>query len=152
MNDIDVIVSGEKWVGYGFKSTSSTVYDLIDSAEKNLILTIFVLSSFTVFEKIKKALNRGVRIDIYIYNKLTPKEILSALNDLNYQCKYLTLYTAKDDEFIHSKIIICDKKKVYIGSANLSDSGLSTHYELGVLIEDSKIAYEVETVVEKLIS
>lgn len=152
MNDIDVIVSGEKWVGYGFKSTSSTVYDLIDSAEKNLILTIFVLSSFTVFDKIKKALNRGVRIDIYIYlNELTPKEILSALNDLDYQCKYLKLYTAKD-EFIHSKIIICDKKKVYIGSANLSVSGLSTHYELGVLIEDSKIAYKVETVVEKLIS
>lgn len=152
MDNIDIVVSGEKWVGYGIKSTLFTICDLLDSSEEKIILTIFVLTSDIILEKIKKALNRGVGIEIYIDKQLTPEKILAELYKLDSQCDYLSLYVAKNKEFIHSKIIISDYKKVYIGSANLSENGLISNYELGVLIEDVEIALDVENIIKKLVS
>jgi len=36
---------------------------------------------------------------------------------------------------LHAKVIVADRKKAILGSANFSWGGMSSHYEIGVLIE-----------------
>ena len=45
----EIVVSGEKWVGNGVKSTSQVINDLIEDSFENLILTIYIITNDNVF-------------------------------------------------------------------------------------------------------
>lgn len=148
--DYELIVTGEKWVGKGNKRTQNTIYNLIDNSQQSLLLTIYMLTNYEVFKKIKSAAYRGVNVEIFIHTNddfyLSVKKELEEIG----QMKHVSIFPADKEEFIHAKVLISDRSKILIGSANLTKHGLSSNYELGILIDNQDIAYKVEDTIKRL--
>jgi len=150
MNNIEIIASGDKWIGDGIIPTMSAITELIDNSEDSLIMTIYVLTSDLIFDKIHSALKRGVEIEIFIYFNEDYLNLINKLKKLSDSYNYCKIHIL-DEEFIHSKIIISDRSKLLIGSANFSRRAFFSNYELGVFIDDSHIAFELEKVIKRLL-
>ena len=149
-NSIKVVASGKKWIGSGILLTSTVIEDLINKSKTSLVITSYVLSDYKTINLIKNALERGITIDLFVYKSSLNKKIYKEINLLNEKFIGLNLYLAKEEEFLHSKVLICDKTEVLIGSANLTNNGLTTNYELGVLIKNQDVAYEIEKVIKRI--
>lgn len=147
----EIVVSGEKWVGNGVKSTSQVINDLIEDSFENLILTIYIITNDNVFKTIKNALKRGVKVEIFMYKgEKFYKNIAPRIIELKDEFTNFKVYES-NEEFIHAKVLISDKHNILIGSANLTKNGLSSNYELGILIDDENVCYNVERIIKRLI-
>lgn len=151
MSDIKIIATGDKWIGKGVKNTLSTVKKIIDNTEDSLILTVYIISETSILEHIKKALERGIRIDIFICGPENEnKSIMSNILELEMKYNYLNVFRVYD-AVLHAKVMVSDYKKVLIGSANLTRWGLVKNYELGILIDDSDVALKIGSTIKRLI-
>lgn len=150
-SNAEIVATGDKWIGYGITPTEDVIKEMINKSKKSLLITVFIISESKILENIEKALNRGVNIEIFVHNdKEFYRSIQSDLIELQEKYPHIKVFMAPD-EFMHAKVLISDKEKVLIGSANLTRSGLSKNYELGVLLDDSKIAYKMEKIIKRLI-
>lgn len=111
-------------------------------------MTAYILSDSSIIKLIEKSLKKEITIDIFIYKDN---------QRLQNSYKLLKLYNIYPDlklhwisDFLHSKVLISDKERLMIGSANLTTSGLHNNYELGVIIEDNEIAYKMEKLIRRL--
>jgi phosphatidylserine/phosphatidylglycerophosphate/cardiolipin synthase-like enzyme len=147
----NIVATGNKWIGYGIKPTSSAIKELINSANKSLLLTIFILTDRMILEHIQKALNRGVKVEVFIHNdKDFSNSIMDDILELEEKYPHMKVFIVSED-FMHAKVLISDKKSLLIGSANLTRSGLSKNYELGITLNNPKIAYDLERIIKRLI-
>ena len=146
------VATGEKWIGNSVRHTSSVINELINDAEKSLIFTAYLITSDDIVDQIEKALNRGVTVKVYIYNKQDNQSHIyniEKLHELASNYPYLTVIDI-NDVVLHAKIIISDMKVMYCGSANLSQHALDSNYELGFLIEDSEVIGKIAQLLSKL--
>lgn len=148
---VQIVATGDKWIGYGVKTTSSAIQEMIDNSKKSLLLTIYIISEGNILNKLKRALNRGVKVEVFIQDdKEFYQSIMDNLLELQKKYDHIKIFSGSE-ELMHAKVLISDKKEVIIGSANLTRSGLSNNYELGILLEDRRIAYELETIIKRLV-
>lgn len=89
-------------------------------------------------EAIKYALNRHVRVEIVSTGKSLRTIAPFLLNgkELPLPIMFRPISNVRDEKVIgsHAKFCISDDSAAYIGSANLTGPGLSTHLEMGVLV------------------
>lgn len=150
-SNAEIVATGDRWIGYGITPTEEVIKEMIDKSKKFLLITIFIISESRVLENIEKALNRGVNVEIFIHNdKEFFRSIQPDILKLQERYPHIKVFIAPND-FLHAKVLISDKKKVLIGSANLTSAGLSKNYELGILLDDSNIAYKLESIIKRLI-
>lgn len=147
---IKVVASGKKWIGSGIISTSTVIEDLITQSKTSILITSYVLSDYQIINLIKNSLEKGVTIELFIYESSLSDKIYKEIMMLDKEFIGLSIYLSPEEEFLHAKVLISDKKEVLIGSANLSNKGLTTNYELGVLIKNPDIAYDIEKVIKKI--
>lgn len=70
---------------------------------------------------------------------------------LRLEKEYIDMNVFKvNDTLLHAKVLVSDGKKALISSANLTLGGMLNNYELGVMLEDSDVAFEIETVIRRL--
>ena len=141
MESLTVVATGEKWVGYGVRSFGQIIAELINGAERQILITIYAVTDPNLYAKVESALRRGVEIHVYSDNTDIDRtgRLQSKLDDLQKQYPNLKIHTI-DEEVLHAKVIVTDNTKVLVGSANLSHSGLVNNYELGLLVNDRKVA------------
>lgn len=48
------------------------------------------------------------------------------------------------DEFLHSKVVVCDDQIASVGTANLDDRSLQQNYEVNAILYDEKLAKELK--------
>lgn len=147
--DTHIIASGEKWVGSGVRSISSTVRNLIESSQESILMTVYILSDSSILEYIKNSLERGVFVEIFIYKKENFLSNMKRISDMEKEYNNLKIYYIMD--MLHSKVLISDNEKLIVGSANFTANGLYRNHEVGVLIEDSEIAYEMGKLIRRLV-
>jgi phosphatidylserine/phosphatidylglycerophosphate/cardiolipin synthase-like enzyme len=149
LNDLEVVATGEKWIGNEVRSISSVIREIIDLTENYLLLTIYILSDVKLLKYIEKALEKGVYVDLYVYNP--EKRIYGVTNELNtLESKYRRLKIFKIyNAVFHAKVLVSDGKRALIGSANLTRSAMLTNYEMGIMIKNPEIAFEIERVVRR---
>jgi len=58
-------------------------------------------------------------------------------------------FTDPEKRQLHAKIIVADRKKAIVGSANLSWGGMYSNYEIGLLIE-GEAAWKLAEIVDTL--
>lgn len=153
MNEYALVASGEKWIGEGIKSSANIISDLIDLSYNSLTLTIFLLFDPKIWIKIKSAVERRVKVEIFIYEQHDTKYrgLIDEVIEYSFRNpSYLKVHKTNDD-YIHSKVIIADGSKVYLGSANLTQNGLSQNYELGVFVKNKDFAFDLEKIIRRLI-
>lgn len=152
MSEISIITTGEKWVGYGFRSFHSVVNEMITSAEREIVMSIYVISDMAVVDNLKKATERGISVEIFAYSSqnVFKSEAFQKLIKLKDEYKNLILHTI-EDKILHAKVLVTDGRKVLLGSANPTAGGLLNNYELGLLVDDGKIAQSILLLLRKLV-
>ncbi|MHC1567229.1 MAG: phospholipase D family protein [Candidatus Syntropharchaeia archaeon] len=151
MSEITIVSTGEKWVGYGFRSFSSVIEEMMSVAEKEIVMTAYVISDMKVVDSVKNALERGISVEIFIYLPDSSQRT-SAVNEifkLSKEYRYLRIHTISD-EVLHAKVLIVDGDRVLVGSANPTFGGMVKNYELGFLVKDGRIAQKVLTLLRRL--
>ena len=151
MSEITIVSTGEKWVGYGFRSFSSVIEEMMSVAEKEIVMTAYVISDMKVVDSVKNALERGISVEIFIYLPDSSQRT-SAVNEifkLSKEYRYLKIHTISD-EVLHAKVLIVDGDRVLAGSANPTFGGMVKNYEPGFLVKDGRIAQKVLTLLRRL--
>lgn len=151
VDDVRIIATGEKWIGYGIRSFSSIIDEMMKSAKKELVLTVYVITDKNVVNNIEKALERGVSVEIFIYipDQSEENDSIKKLHKLEHGYKYLKINNI-NNEVLHAKILVIDGYKILVGSANPTFGGLIKNYELGFLVEDGRVAHKILTMLRRL--
>ena len=153
-SDIIPVATGDKWIGYGVRSSSSVIRDLIMDAKKEVVLTAYILTNQEIVSQIKQALDRGISVIVYMYIDRNPNSFqitkaVTRLYDLKEEYPYLKIIEVRN-VLLHAKVIISDGHSIYCGSANLSNTALESNYELGFLVRDGNTAGKMCDLLQKL--
>lgn len=150
---VTLVATGDKWVGYGTRSFASVVAGMINKAENEIILTIYILSDNNVICAIEKALKNGVKIEIYIYkdDNQFRRGAIERLSKLGKIYPHLSLFVVTED-VLHAKVLVTDRKVSLVGSANFTLGGFVKNYELGVMIEDKDISLRIYNMLRRIVS
>ncbi len=152
MSDFIIITTGEKWVGYGFRSFHSVVSEMIRSAEREIVMTVYIMSDISVAESLKRAIEKGVSVEIFVYSpQVTVKpEILENLLKMKKEFNNLLIHSI-EDKILHAKVIVVDGKRVLVGSANPTTGGMLKNYELGLLVNNGELAQNILLLLRRLL-
>ncbi|MGC8515813.1 MAG: phospholipase D-like domain-containing protein [Thermoplasmata archaeon] len=146
-----IVTSGEKWVGFGYRSIYSVTDELIGEAEKSILMTAYLLSDSRIVERLRSALERDVYVEIFL-NHQQNNEVSQAME---YILQFVNMYqninlTVLSREMLHAKVMVIDYSRVLISSANLTFSGMTLNYEMGILIDDQSMASDVIKLLRRL--
>lgn len=135
-------------------TTYSQVEKLINSAQKQIIMTGYSISNyFDIFiDKIINKSQKGILVKLYL-NEFENTELENKLKC--YIGKYLRVYVFNKNvdkmAALHAKIISVDNQISLVSSANLSYHGLQGNIEIGTLIKSSKVAKQIKDLLEQLL-
>lgn len=136
------------------KSTMNTVRDLLEHADKSILITGYSLSGYfnDMIDCIIKKSQSGILVKFFV-NQIESQTSFDKL--CRYKGKFLKIYNYPPSEdkmaALHAKVICVDKQKTLITSANLSYHGQEGNIELGTLIDSQQIAKQVEDLFTKLL-
>ena len=149
-----VLVTGRYFAGFGLRAIGPVLQELIQSAEVELHLIAYLLteSGAPLIELLEIALERGVKVTFilneYEGNSAELKSRLRSMAQRHEHAKLLT-YNEKESGSLHAKVLVADRKRAVVGSANLSWGGMVTNNEIAVLVEDGS-AWELASLIDRL--
>jgi phosphatidylserine/phosphatidylglycerophosphate/cardiolipin synthase-like enzyme len=135
------------------RTTMGVLTQLIAEAERHVIIAApfmqsgYGLSSGTLADALRSALQRGVNVDI-----LSTGQSLQTIDQghlMRNSKGRLRFFRAaahiEDCQHLgsHAKFCVADSERAYVGSANLTGPGLTSQIEMGVFIRGS-IARQIE--------
>ena len=152
MSDIRLVATGARWLGSGVLASYDVIKNMIRNAEKEIVLTAFSLTNHDIVLLLEQALDRGIQVAVYINSDQTAVTCSTERRELE---RFRDIYPEFelfeiDDAILHAKIIVVDGKEIYCGSANLSHTGMENNYELGLNLEDKRLASEMVRTLRKL--
>jgi phosphatidylserine/phosphatidylglycerophosphate/cardiolipin synthase-like enzyme len=143
------------------------IVDLVNQASEQLTLVSPFLDSAGIgglLSPLLNAMSRGVNVTLLTHDALDLGSFTSrAIEDFRREADRVggrfAVYSAEAGSgqdrqthpLLHSKLVICDKKAVLIGSANLTSHALASNFEAGVLL-GSEAALEVSRIVYDMIN
>ena len=153
---IEIVATGPELIKYGVRSFESVLEEMIDSAQREILAVSYVISTgaFPIIKRMVRAAERGVRVSVVI-NSLqdTSEEIRNYITNNQKRLQQLFRVTSFRDikgYNIHAKVVVVDRRKVVVGSANLSWRGIAENYEIGIVIEGEP-AWKIAGLIEELI-
>ena len=152
-NNVYLVATGGNLVGKGVRSVHSVIEEMLLEAEEEIIIAAYTISGNLkdLFRLLESAAARGVRI-LLIINHIDsqPREVREILEQLSSEFPHVRIHDFSDEKCdLHMKVVAIDRKKVLIGSANLTWKGMVENLELGVVIE-GMLAEEVSRLLENL--
>ena len=146
-----LVATGEKWIGYGIRSSLSVIQELMANTKNELALTVYIISSMSIVNSIEACLDRGIHVEIFIYSPelRTNNAAMERIREIRTKYEYLSLHEVTTD-VLHAKILVSDGKRVLIGSANPTYSGMVRNYEMGLLLDDGRIANNIIDLLRRL--
>ena len=136
------------------KTTVNTVVDLINGANKSILLTGYSLSEYfsDMIDLLIQKSKQGILVKFFA-NGLQGQLEYEKL--VRHQGHFLKIYDyqKKEDRMaaLHAKVISVDRQTTLITSANLSYHGQEGNIELGTLVKSQDIAKEIEDLFTKLL-
>ena len=153
---IELVVTAPDTFKIKAKKTKDVVVQLLNSAEKSIVLTGYSVSDFFsgMLDLIISKSQQGVYVRFYVNDIDKHKESLNRM--LAYQGKYLQFFEYEknsEDKMAasHAKIISVDSERVLVSSANLSYHGLSGNVEMGFFVEATDKAKQIEELLGELV-
>lgn len=139
--EVRPVVTGTHWMGAGVGSIVSALVEMLTGAEREIHILAYAVSDGAelLFNVLANRLSAGVRVTM-IVQKLDQQhhdapEHLKRLAYLYPSSFLLFDFTPEEQEALHAKCVVVDRKKAFVGSANLSFNGLIRNHELGVVID-----------------
>ena len=135
-----IAVTGTAWMGGGVGSVQSAIEELFDEADCEIQIAVYEMTAGATkfLNRLRVCLAGGIRVTMII-NRYTDKP-LPIRNRLEFFAKryphfeILNFQPENKMEDLHAKIIIIDRNKALVGSANLTWKGLVGNHELAVMV------------------
>jgi phosphatidylserine/phosphatidylglycerophosphate/cardiolipin synthase-like enzyme len=136
----------------GASDTVARLREMLKDAKEEILIT-FPLIYYTdwLTAELKPALDRGVKVRILTwpcYERRQFESVDEVYEDRKQKFtlkRFLEMFPAgvvKINDNIHSKMVVVDRKKILITSANLTQTGLWENYEVGMWAENESLAEE----------
>lgn len=151
-----ILVTGIGWSGSGFESIGSVLEQMVAQSKNEILIGAYSIGTVNegFFNQFERALERGVRLVMLVnrYNE-QPEYARGHIDRLRFAHLNVEIYSVEcpEGEDFHAKLVVVDRNKAIIGSANLSWRGLACNYELGAYVEGS-MADEAARALERLVA
>jgi hypothetical protein len=128
------------------RQTAGVLLELIDgSTEEVLLATPFVDAPAigTLADSFVAALRRG--IDVAVVTSIGRGEVIAALPSLQREdnAGHLRISEVRTDMSplgSHAKVLVADRRRAYVGSANMTAAGFGRNIEVGVEVQGPQVA------------
>lgn len=154
MTRIEILGTGPEIIRRGIRGIEPVMEEIIMQAntEIHVLAYMFTRSALPILNLIEKAASRGVKI-LMIINDLKSQStiVTSKLEKIERDFPHVKIFDFKDPEKrqLHAKIIVSDRTKALVGSANFSWGGMYSNYEVGLLIE-GEVAWKLADIIDYL--
>jgi phosphatidylserine/phosphatidylglycerophosphate/cardiolipin synthase-like enzyme len=149
----EIVGTGPDFVTKGIRGIEPLTEETIRSAasEIQIMAYVFTRRALHLLALLEKAAEQGIQITI-IVNHLNSQEpiIVSKLRELADHFPYVKVldFNVRRQQ-LHAKVIIADRARAILGSANFSWGGLYANYEVGVRVE-GELAWKLSGLVDSL--
>ena len=153
MTKIDLLATGAKFLKHGLQGTGPMIEETIASATNEIHMMAYVITPHArhVLRLLEEALESGVKVTIVV-NRLAEQDERTQAR-LRRMLKAYRHLRVVDFQLprgeLHAKVIVADRRRAVIGSANFSFGGMANNYEIGVRI-DGKEAWKVSKLIDSL--
>ncbi len=140
MTDVKVLATGSEFLKKGVRSFEPVIEEMLTSAKQEIQIISYVLtkSAKRFIRLIQDAAKRGVRVTLILDSgEVRSREVRRWLEttDKNYEGVDVLSFSDARGSRLHAKVLVVDRSRAVIGSANLSWGGMVGNYEIGVLVE-----------------
>jgi len=149
-NEVEVVITVPEPLGaqltsrFGVRTTLGVLTELLASARQHVVIAApFIqgaegLHAGPLGMALIAALKRGVRVDLISTGASLAGLDLRSLRDIA-GARFRSFQPSDNVEDprvlgSHAKFCLCDAEHAYIGSANITQRGISGHFEMGVLL------------------
>jgi cardiolipin synthase len=154
MNAIEILATGPELIKEGLRGIEPVMEEIIISAtsEIKILAYLFTPQAVHFLDLLRNAADRGIKITMILNSLESQHEIIR--NELNllasrYPHVKIINFSGKRNQQLHAKIIIADRKRAVVGSANFSWGGMYANYEVGLFVE-GEIAWKLADIVDHL--
>jgi cardiolipin synthase len=134
-------------MGGGIMSIDSAMEQVVGGAEREILVLAYAIGSGGVgfVDLVRERLADGVSASI-IVNRMQSqdreaRERLIHLSRTYSRSFNLFEYLGDGDDHLHAKLVIADRSRALVGSANLSWHGFVANHELSVLVEGEAVSH-----------
>jgi phosphatidylserine/phosphatidylglycerophosphate/cardiolipin synthase-like enzyme len=141
-NRVSLIVTGLGWLGGGTQAIENALLRLVEGAQHELTLAVYAMTRGPepLWKAFERALDSGIRCTV-IVDRLDGQdpEIRDWLRQLSVRYPDMLRlgdFRGEDDnDHLHAKIMVADRRTAIVGSANLTARGLLLAHELALRVE-----------------
>ncbi len=119
-------------------NTRMALLALVKNSHDRLEIYAEGLSDVPLLRAIEQAAARGVKVHILYGDNLRPRVVY-------YLKRYHVQFKRTESFHNHAKVMIADGLKIYLGSANFTKNSLEDNRELGIVLNDKKLAKMLES-------
>ena len=136
-------------------SVGAEIIALLKRANYSIdIVNPYIVLTPDVENSLKDAIRRGVKVRI-LTNNTKSTDVRLVAEAWRQDAKKLhklgvDIHEMKNNNFLHSKILLIDKKTTYVGSFNLDPRSQNINLENGVIIEDQKFGSNMSKYIARL--
>lgn len=110
-----------------------TLVKAIDKAEKSILVIVYTLTDHTIINRLKQKAEEGLDVTVIVDGEASPR-VAKQLGPK------IHTFVRNDSGLMHQKIIVIDKKQVWVGSANMTRHSLRIHGNLVSGLESPELA------------
>jgi phosphatidylserine/phosphatidylglycerophosphate/cardiolipin synthase-like enzyme len=152
---LKIAVTGTAWMGGGVGSVQSAIEELLSLANEEVLIAIYEITEGAneFLNRLRLCLARGIRVTIiinrYYAKPLSIRNKLESLASIFPYIQILNFIPENASDDLHAKIIVVDRSRALVGSANLTWNGLIGNHELAVIVYGS-VASKIGELFDKL--
>ena len=151
MNRLEIIATGPEFTGRGIRSFESVLEEIVKNAQKEIQIASYTISpsAIHVLELLKNQAEKGVKVSLIVNDTQsvdsTVKNFFSFIKERLFGVFSIYEFYPATGRNLHAKVVVVDRNRAILGSANLSWGGFISNCELGIFIE-GEIAWKLSLI------
>ncbi len=155
MSDMEILATGRLFVKHsGVRATQPVIERLLHDTERSIHMLAYKLGpKIEMWDLLEAKIEYGYDVTIILSMDDQIQPVRKRLRKMAHQHQdNLHLMDFKNPEggLLHAKVLVVDRKTAVLGSANFSKGGFDDHYEIGLLIENKDITWQLAGLIDSL--
>lgn len=149
-----VLATGERFIGRGIRAIEPVIWELIAGATSEIHIAVYRMDAEAapILDLLERALQSGIGVTLVLSDmRRQPEVIRHKLQNLCRTYNHMTLADVEQRGYglLHAKVVVADRSRAIVGSANLTAGGLGINHEIALLVDDGA-AWQVADLIDIL--